>query len=62
VAAFTLTGEGNDGRARELMRGQTIGYCRLERVADPAPVSRVRLVIHEALAMPSGIRVRLFES
>jgi alpha-L-fucosidase len=62
VAAFTLSGAGTDGRARTLMRGQTIGYCRMDRVEDQSPVSSVRLVIDDAISIPSGLTVRLFES
>lgn len=52
--------EGNDGGAwRELVRGTTIGYRRLERVA-PTRVRALRLVIEDAAEAPELVRVGCF--
>jgi alpha-L-fucosidase len=58
VARYALSGY--DGSAwRELSRGTTIGYARLDRF-ERAQVRRVRLTIEDAIAAPERVRVRLF--
>ncbi len=52
--------DGRDGGAwRELVRGTTIGYRRLERVA-PTRVRALRLVIEDAVEPPDLVRVGCF--
>ena len=58
VARYTLSGS-NGGAWRELSRGTTIGYRKLDRFA-PVPVRRVRLSIEETLAAPRRVRLGLF--
>ena len=59
VARYALSG--SDGGAwREIARGQTIGYRKLDRF-EPTPVRRVRLVIEDAVVDPRPIRIGLYE-
>ena len=58
VARYTLLGE-SDGHWRELARGTTIGYARLDRF-PPTLVRRVRLVVEDAVAPPEPVTVRLY--
>lgn len=58
VARYLVEGYG-DGGWRTLSKGTTIGYKKLDRFA-PVRVERVRLTIAEAMAKPSGLRMRLF--
>ena len=46
---------------RELARGTTIGYRRLERVA-PVRVRRLRLTVLDALELPSPVRLGCFSA
>jgi alpha-L-fucosidase len=58
VARYSLLA--NDGGGwQTLSRGTTIGYAKLERV-EPATVSRLRVVIEEAVAEPAQVRVRAY--
>ena len=61
VARYRVSGDRGDGTWRELSRGETIGYCKLDRVAGPAGITRVRVTIEEFLDAPTGLRVRLYE-
>jgi alpha-L-fucosidase len=58
VARYTLSAE-SDGGWRELSRGTTIGYARLDRFA-PVSVRRLRVVIEDAVARPEPIALRLY--
>jgi len=58
VAAYSLLGT-DGGPWRVLSRGTTIGYARVDRF-EPSTVSRVRLVIEDAVATPLKIAVRLY--
>lgn len=58
VSRYTLSGF--DGAAwRELSRGTTIGYARLDRF-EPLEVRRLRVVIDAAVAPPEAIAIRAF--
>ena len=58
VARYRM--EGWDRSAwRELSRGETIGYCKLDRCA-PGPVSRLRLTVEDAVAAPLPVRIGAF--
>ena len=61
VASYRIEG-GDGGRWRELARGSTIGYAKLDRIADGPPVSRVRVVIERALDRPEAVGLQLFEA
>jgi alpha-L-fucosidase len=59
VARYALTG--HDGRQwRTLSSGSTIGYARLDRLAEGSSGRRVRLVIEDAVAVPEPVRLQLF--
>jgi len=60
VAAYRCYGAGADGTWRDLARGQTIGYCKLDRIAQPSMLVRVRVVVDDAIGIPAGLTARLF--
>ncbi len=58
VAAYSILG--SDGEPwRPVSRGTTIGYARIDRF-ETTRVRRVRVVIHEALAPPLKLTVKLY--
>ena len=59
VARYALHGE-TDGDWRELSRGSTIGYTKLDRFARTA-VRRVRLSIEDSVDRPGEIILRLYD-
>jgi alpha-L-fucosidase len=61
VASYRIEG-GVGGRWRELVRGTTIGYAKLDRIPDGPPVSRVRVVIERWLDRPEPVSLQLFEA
>ena len=61
VAAYRLEGS-QGGQWRELTAGTTIGHAKLDRLADGAPVRRVRLVITRSLDQPEPVSLQLFEA
>jgi alpha-L-fucosidase len=58
VARFSIHGEESTGW-RELTRGTTVGYARIERFT-PATVKAIRVVIEEAVAPVAMRAVRVF--
>jgi alpha-L-fucosidase len=58
VARFSVHGEEPTGW-RELARGATIGYARIERFA-PVTVTAIRVVIEEAVAPVARLRLRTY--
>jgi alpha-L-fucosidase len=58
VSRYSIAGQDNGGW-RELSRGTTIGYAKIERIS-PSVVRRVRLTIEEAIERPRPIRIRLY--
>ena len=58
IARYTLLGS-ESGQWRELSRGTTIGYARLDRF-EPATFRRVRIVIEDAVAAPEAIGVKVY--
>lgn len=58
VARYTLLGT-NSGEWDVLSQGTTIGYTKLDRFA-PTTVRRVRLMIHDAVATPEQIALKLY--
>ena len=58
VARFSVLGETSTGW-RELARGATIGYARIERFA-PVTVSAIRVVIEESIAPIEPPTIRVF--
>ena len=58
VARYAV--QGFDGSSwRPLSKGTTIGYAKLDRF-EPVPVSRVRVVVEEAVAPVGRLAVRVF--
>src|SRR2546425_6202295 len=55
VARYAVVGAGESGAWSELVRGETIGYRKLDRFA-PASVRRVRVVVEDAVAAPRRSR------
>ena len=52
--------EGQDERGwRELVRGTTIGYARIDRL-QPSAVRRVRLTVEDSVAPPRPVRIRVY--
>jgi alpha-L-fucosidase len=60
VARYQLEGDSGDGVWRTLAAGQTIGYCKLDRIDPPIAVSRLRLTIDEVVDQISPVTARLF--
>ncbi len=58
VAGYSVEGE-HDGSWLTLAKGSTVGYARIARF-DPVLVSRIRVVIGDALASPEPLGVRVF--
>jgi alpha-L-fucosidase len=61
VARYSVAGDSGDGAWRELSDGETIGYCKLDRVAVPVRIARLRVTVEAYLDPPTGLRVRLYE-
>jgi alpha-L-fucosidase len=59
VAAYRVEGAGDDGVWKELSRGTTIGYTKLDRIA-PSAVRSIRVTIDDAIGAPEPINVRVF--
>ncbi|MHB8837924.1 MAG: hypothetical protein ACYC7F_03125 [Gemmatimonadaceae bacterium] len=60
VARYRVDGDAGDGTWRSLSMGQTIGNCKLDRVAERAPLTRVRMVIEEFADRITAVEVRVF--
>ncbi len=60
VARYRVDGDAGDGTWRPLSTGQTIGYCKLDRVAERARLTRVRVVIEEFADRIAAVEVRVF--
>jgi alpha-L-fucosidase len=58
VASYRVEGAGDDGVWRELSRGTTIGYAKLDRVQGS--VRRLRVTIDDAVAEPEPISLRAY--
>jgi alpha-L-fucosidase len=61
VASYRLEGF-RGGRWAELTSGSTIGYAKLDRVADGPPLRRVRVVIERWEDRPEPVSLQLFEA
>jgi alpha-L-fucosidase len=59
VARYRLEGRIN-GRWRELSRGTTIGYRKLDRF-EPATITGARLRVEETVGSAGPLAIRLFE-
>ncbi len=58
IARFSVLGE-MDGTWRELARGTTVGYARIERVT-PVTISAIRVTVEEAIAPVARLTLRIF--
>ncbi|HEY7475957.1 MAG TPA: alpha-L-fucosidase [Vicinamibacterales bacterium] len=59
IGRYSVRGSEDGTNWRELSKGTTIGYARLDRF-EPATIRRVRVVIEEAVETPQPIRVKVF--
>ena len=59
VARYSLHGAGEDRSFRQLSRGTTVGYAKLDRVTA-ADVRYVKVEIEEAVAPPERLSLKLF--
>ena len=59
VARYALHGAQDAGAWRELARGTTVGYRKLDRF-EPAAVRRVRVDVQDAVATPRRLRIGLY--
>jgi alpha-L-fucosidase len=60
VARYRIEADMGDGAWRPLVRGETIGYCKLDRVTTSGRVARLRIVIDDFAETITTIQVRLF--
>ncbi|HEV8265736.1 MAG TPA: alpha-L-fucosidase [Gemmatimonadales bacterium] len=60
VARYAVHGT-VDGDWRQLARGTTVGYRKLDRF-EPKPVRRVRVVVEDAVAAPRPLRLGLYQA
>ncbi|MDQ8153237.1 MAG: alpha-L-fucosidase [Gemmatimonadota bacterium] len=60
VARYRVDADMGDGAWRPLVRGETIGYCKLDRVATSGRVARLRIVIDDFAETITTIQMRLF--
>jgi alpha-L-fucosidase len=58
VSRYAIEGQ-DDGAWRELARGTTIGYARIDRI-QPSSVRRVRLTVEDSVAPVRPVRIRLY--
>ncbi len=60
VAKYRVEGDTGDGVWRLLTRGETIGYCKLDRVPPVGRVARLRITVDEFAETIASIGVRIF--
>lgn len=60
VARYRLDGDVGDGAWRALAEGQTIGYCKLDRVDPTMRIARLRVTIDEFVETVAPVQVRVF--
>jgi alpha-L-fucosidase len=60
VARYRVEGDVGNGQWRVLSSGETIGYCKLDRLDAPVTVSRVRVIIDDVVDAVPTVNVRLF--
>jgi len=59
VARYVVQGAA-DGDWKEISRGTTIGYAKIDRLAVPVTVRRIRVVIEEAVAPVEPVRLEIY--
>jgi len=60
VARYRVEGDPGDGQWRVLSSGETIGYCKLDRLDAPVTVRRLRVIIEDIVDALPTVNVRLF--
>jgi hypothetical protein len=60
VARYRVEGDAGGGAWRALAEGQTIGYCKLDRVDQTVRVERLRVTIDEFVESVAPVQVRVF--
>ena len=60
VARYRVEGDVGNGQWRVLSSGETIGYCKLDRLDAPVTVSRLRVIIEDLVEVADAVNVRLF--
>jgi len=61
VARYRVRGAtAQDGPFRDLTRGTTIGYGKLDRVGDTPPVRYLEVRIEDAAAWPEPVRIKVY--
>ena len=60
VARYHVDGDAGSGNWRLLAEGQTIGYCKLDRVDQVVRVERLRVTIDEFVESVAPVQVRAF--
>lgn len=60
VARYRVDGDIGDGTWRALADGQTIGYCKLDRVDPTVRVARLRVTIDEFVETATPVQVRAY--
>jgi alpha-L-fucosidase len=61
VASYRVEGS-QGGQWQELASGTTIGYAKLDRLAEGPPLRRVRVVIEESIDRPEPLTLTLFQA
>jgi alpha-L-fucosidase len=60
VARYRVDGEDETGRWHPLSQGQTVGYCKLDRLDAAMRVTRIRVTIEEFAGSVAPVQVRVF--
>jgi alpha-L-fucosidase len=60
VARYRVDGDAGNGDWRTLAEGQTIGYCKLDRVDQAMRTERLRVTIDEFVETAAPVQVRVF--
>ena len=60
VARYRVDGDVGDGSWRALAEGQTIGYCKLDRIDPTVRLARLRVTIDEFVETVAPVTVRVF--
>ena len=60
VARYRVDGDVGDGDWRALVEGQTIGYCKLDRIDPTVRMARLRITIDEFVETVAPVTVRVF--
>ena len=59
MSRYTIRGM-DTGDWQDLSKGTTIGYARLDRLAQPLTVRHIHVQIDEAVGTPDAIKINVF--